>query len=304
LLLLNSVFLNAEPHRPAFTASISGKIDGDLASVSHIKVAFYNNYIYNNDNMVFLETLPDKKGRFRFNISFQHYPVKLRNFMIGYKGQVNYEILSDFIIEKGDSINMDLTIHDGEIKRLHISGKGAPAYQCRLAIIEQFKIEEDQIVQNNHLQLKDLVTPVLFEERFRIYNECLENSLAILNKYKKHLSQLAYETMKADIIGAVGWQKESEIANLYSNCFSSWAGNADTLETVKKAALGFYKTTTRSTEMFSDRVLGLSPVFVDYLIQKEYTAITMQQQITIYEQPYGDLYFALKKKYSGKLREC
>ena len=192
------------PQRPIICGQYRGP---NNAQSNHWMVMFSANNITGNPMETEKIPLPlDDSGRFHLVLPAISHPgrVEIMNPKIG-KWLIS---LDPLLIEPGDSIyfKSDSSRNNGFTVHVDIQGRGAAKYICKQAM-EGMRLPLEFDVKNS-LHVADSV---------------LQLRWTFLNKYKTHLTPLAYQIMKADAAGEI----LNMDLNAYHQIYNKQLGKAD-----------------------------------------------------------------------------
>ncbi len=311
-LLLNCAIANTQQTIPI---TISGKIEGEVNSVYSVKVYYYYKYISlgNIENRFDTTVFVDRKGNFKFCL-----PPKL----IGKIGQLviyydstnkdDNDVLDNYVIENGDNINMAIKVKNHRVAEIKADGNGAAKYQCRSNLIlkglmlEYERWDRADSLRKSPKRIANTTQSSSKEDVENIWrativdkSELIKTATCILESYKKEINLNVYEIMKADLIGQFCWPVEKMQQALYSFILSI----NDTLREINTR--NYLLTRRLSQEKFPDKVIALSPSYVDYVYENEVTSLSLEKRADYKEiiLSFTDLYFRFKVSYKGELRE-
>jgi cytochrome oxidase Cu insertion factor (SCO1/SenC/PrrC family) len=278
---------------------ISGLLKGDVSSVKAIRLIFNSEDQYDIKRNYDTAVTPTQNGYFSFALPiFSHFG-KIKQLVVIYKKMINevsndHDILDDYIVERSDSINMAITVEDDWVTKIDVSGNGSAKYQCRSAIVlEYYKFRSNRIKVDKSLgadwwnieNLQKIIEP---------YSNSSLAMFAELETYRNNITPFVYKIMEADAISSIRFLWELQIADYYQRIDSAH----------KEGVRDFYLNHNFKEEHFENQVLAYSPNYVsDYLYQRELNLIAFAKKISVQDISFHDIYYMIKNKYTGELRE-
>ena len=310
---------------PAATAQVylAGQVTGDASAVKKVRVLFYEDYVYNMDNTFDSTLALDSQGRFAFQLPQSRTLGKVRQLVVYYNtvsgrnGEYEHDILSDFVTEPCDSVNVQLVVGpqkpDGSrIQSAVFTGPGAVKYQCRWEVLSLY--EQQQWLREQSWQQRPKVRAWFWNyqnlpEVMGYYPALGAAMSGLLYQYRQRLSKQAYQLMQADIIGATHYQLHQQLATYYwkNDVMRATFDSSGVSQTgqVRQFYQAYYQDSPQEGA-FSDEITGLSPDYVDYLVQKEATRLIIVKGVTLPSPQWPDprgWFKAVGQGYTGRLRD-
>jgi cytochrome oxidase Cu insertion factor (SCO1/SenC/PrrC family) len=272
---------------------IRGKVRDDLNTIKSIQLLYDLQYRNLNGKAVnFSSTVVPIGGEFVWILPPTSIPRKISNIVFDNSKILAYNKfnnLNDYIVEPGDSIQMNVEF--SPMPMVSYSGRGASKYNCRAEIEQllwQFDKEwNDEITSIDKWRLGDLESFLQKHNTFKI------DLLKRLGFYKKSVSRLIYEILKADII--------SEIDKKILDVFSLLIQYSNNKNITHVQTMQMYAKYT-NPDPYCPRDIELVPNMVSFLTYK--AAFDLLIQNSGKEPCFKDVYFRIKDKYVGRLREA
>lgn len=288
-----------------------------IASSVKIEVFFENNYIKDSVHLGYydncwgpLSGIEQKNGynngtwnSFRFEIKNNGSAAYCAIYKIGARGSRTY-IVPYFISEPGDNIKIYVKKDTLSFSGINLvfSGKGALKYECqyklsRLIDRKDLKTQGPRytIMKNGEIYKDSLFyhqMAEMFEAQLNRDRKVTIISLKILETYKKHLSTLAYNVLKAEIIS----KEESSNYRNFSYPFqilSAYPSAIYRSQIEPKIRKIYAERHMPNFDRLSKNYLALSRHYINFMISK--TSDTLINKQRNYQE--------LKDKHSGLLRD-
>ncbi|MEJ0103733.1 MAG: TlpA disulfide reductase family protein [Bacteroidota bacterium] len=291
--------------------TISGKINGDVSSVYAARLSYYQ-YGSSSDfsKRLYTTALVDSYGYFKFNLPTKKIG-KIGQLVILYDSanKADHDILDNYVVEPGDSVTIMIEVKNHRISDVKAIGHSSEKYQCRSDIIlkalllkyERMNLADSLIEERKNSPgavQSSLPEDVLFKEMDEDLS-LVKVVTNILTSYKKKLRPLVYEIMKADLMGEFYWAPAKGKQAIY--LFVLNGNDSVKKERVRSKLLHQYL----PSETFSDKAIALSPVYVEYVYEKEVADLSLGKKRNWIDivLSFEDLYNKIRNNYTGELRE-
>lgn len=199
-------------------------------------------------------------------------------------------LFEKYLIEPGDDVRIDMIKNNIGLNDsyrnyiLRFSGKGAAKYQCRY--------------QADTISAKDTSAYDLFDKTGKFipnnhYEAAIRISINVLDHYKKKMSKIAYEILKADFVGKYEFKK-------YDLFTSTWDNAMILRDTTREKYLARVRDTylTNSREIkLEENAKGLSLYYPSYIVKRA----RINERLKIDDA--NEIYKLLKKNYYGELQD-
>lgn len=263
-------------------AIISGQIEGSKNETVELYFFSEANILMESEILV---TKTDNRGLFHFSIPATRIKNGSRMALRSGKAIGNESIA--YILEAGDDIHVSAKKTKKGIEDVHFSGKGSAKYECMAKIYSA--LDQLDFVEKENKK-PDFYTAENVEQLCKKCDSLMP--FQVLDTYQKRISPMAYQIMKADIIGNVRYLCLVELVRL------STGGINDTEK--NKAAELQNQLFKASQDTISGNVLVLSNKYMNLLFAKTSFEIAYAKGANY---SMKDLYVKLRTDYQGVLRE-
>lgn len=269
-------------------ALLEGRTIGQVDSiVAMFKTDYFINLV--DEQTRVLHVVPDSAGLFRLELRPEAYYGKLSTITIYHNGK--HQILRDYLVAKGDHIQMTVSSREGALK-VTFTGQGSDKYNCRMeiencysAVQKGYQDLTGSFAKGKHYDVGNLSKILAYRDQAN------DNMLATLENYKSRLNPLERQIMAADI------RARLVLKSLVTRSFYLAATNPADQRTI----VGDASFLTATEPSVADSVATMSFYYVQSLLIK----IKLREFIKSQGQgvPFKEVYLRLKGEFTGELRD-
>lgn len=273
---------------------VGGTPSRDTIQLIFIKVDVFDGTVGNESTTV----VTNGAGVFECQLPPIDHPGRIEFILKGYGGKYvnNNNALYGYMVEPGDSVFFTITRTPDSL-RYQFTGTGAAKFECRrkLDLVDQTieRVDGDRLSSGTFWDIHN------WKNRCMYADSLIAGKIEMVNGYKKDLTPMAAQLLRADIIG---YLRHRYVTNFY------------TPEYVAKNKAAIVQTYRPFLSQAPDTVngdqLAWSPEYVKYLMNRGLLELYVRsggdERYNVaqgYKEGLAAWYAALKQRYKGTLRE-